>query len=77
MTLLPLINHALKIEKRHQISILLASYISQCNIFLVFGISLMRRAFDASYINSLCRTNFEGYMNNLCGTEEVHVEAAG
>jgi hypothetical protein len=65
MTLLPLINHALELEKRYQISISLAPCISQCNIFLILGVSLMRRAFNASYINSLCATNFEGYMNSL------------
>jgi hypothetical protein len=68
MTLLPLINHALELEKRYQISISLAPCISQCNIFLILGVSLMRRAFNASYINSLCATNFEGYMNRRCGT---------
>jgi hypothetical protein len=71
MTLLPLISHVLELEKRHQISILLAPCISQGNIFLVLGVSLMRRSFNASYINSLCGTNFEGYMNSLCGTEGV------
>jgi hypothetical protein len=71
MTLLPLINHALELEKRHQISISLAPFISQCHIFFVFGVSLMKRAFNASYINSLCGTNFEGYMNSLCGTKGV------
>jgi hypothetical protein len=69
MTLLPLINHALELEKRHQISISLAPCISQCNIFLILGVILMRRTFNASYINSLCGTNFESYMNSLCGTE--------
>jgi hypothetical protein len=72
MILLPLINHALELEKRHQISISLAPCISQCNIFLVLGVSLMRKTFNASYINSLCGTNFKGYMNSLFGTEGVH-----
>jgi hypothetical protein len=71
MTLLPLISYALELEKRHQISILLAPCISQCNIFLVLSVNLMRRAFNARYINSLCGTNFEGYMNSLCGMEGV------
>jgi hypothetical protein len=48
MTLLPIINHALELEKRHQISILLALCVSQCNIFLVFGVNLMRIAFNMS-----------------------------
>jgi hypothetical protein len=48
MTLLPLINHALKLEKRRQISISLALCVSQCNFFLVLGVSLMRIAFNTS-----------------------------
>jgi hypothetical protein len=67
MTLLPIINHVLELQKRHQLSILLAPCISQWNIFLVLGDSLMRRAFNASYINSLCETNFKGYINGPCG----------
>jgi hypothetical protein len=48
MTLLPLINHALELEKGHQISISLALCVSQCDIFLVLGVSLMRIAFNTS-----------------------------
>jgi hypothetical protein len=71
MTLLPLINHALKLEKRYQISISLALFVSQCNIFLVLGVNLMRIAFNTSYKNTFCGTNFASYMNSLCGTEGV------
>jgi hypothetical protein len=44
--LLPLINRAFELEKRHQINILLALCVSQCGISLVLGVSLMRRAFN-------------------------------
>jgi hypothetical protein len=55
MTLLPLINHALELEKSQQISILLATCVSQCNISLVLGVSLMRSTF-----NTAKRTLFVG-----------------
>jgi hypothetical protein len=43
-----LVTHALELEKSHQISISLATCVSQCNISLVLGVSLMRRAFNTS-----------------------------
>jgi hypothetical protein len=45
MTLLPLIRYALELEKSHQISISLATCVSQCNISLVLGVSSMRSTF--------------------------------
>jgi hypothetical protein len=48
MTLLSLINYALELEKRHQISISLALCVFQCNIFLVLGVNLMKIAFNTS-----------------------------